>query len=114
MCVADKGVLPPPCALSPQFSLPRSSWALLLLQPPTASNSLPSAPSKEVLINALHFTASQGSNCQEDYDKLFSCCFKTIWRTACPPGAEPPAQPDRSQAERRQQGAIFTLIIALN
>lgn len=76
---------------SPQFRLPRSSWALLLLQSPTASNSLPSAPSKEVLINALHFTASQGSNCQQDYDKLFSCCFKTIWRTVCPPGAEPPS-----------------------
>lgn len=54
-----------------------------------------------------------GSNCQEDYDKLFSCCFKTIWRTACPPGAGTP-QPCCSRAEGRQQGAKFTLIIALD
>lgn len=54
-----------------------------------------------------------GSNCQEDYDKLFSCCFKTIWRTACPPSADTP-QPCHSRAERRQQGAKFSPIIALN
>lgn len=53
-----------------------------------------------------------GSNCQEDYDKLFSCFFKTIWRTVCPPGADTP-QPCCSQAQRRQQGAKFTLITAL-
>lgn len=57
--VPDKEILPPPSAPSPHFRLPGSSWALLLLQSPTASNSLPSAPSKEVLINALHFAASQ-------------------------------------------------------
>lgn len=57
--VPHKEILPPPSAPSPQFRLPGSSWALLLLQSPTASNSLPSAPSKEVLINALHFAASQ-------------------------------------------------------
>jgi len=111
--VPDKGILPPPSAPSPQLGLPGSSWALLLLQSPTASNSLPSAPSKEILINALHFTASQGSNCQEDYDKLFFLLFQNNLEHGMPSRCSHP-QPNCSRAERRQRGAVFTPIIALN
>lgn len=104
------------CPAMPHFRLPRSSWAHFLLRSPTVSNSLPSAPSKEVLINALHFTASQGSNGQEDYDKLFFLVSKQSGgQTACPPGAEPPCHRPTSTGHREgNKGAIFTLVIALN
>lgn len=111
--VPGKEILPPPSAPSPQFRLSGSSWALLLLQSPTASNSLPSAPSKEVLINALHFAASQALIARRIMISFFLVVSKQIWRTACPRGADTP-QPRCSRAQRRQQGAKFTLITALN